>query len=64
MLIYFQIGVALHITIRHAYYEDKYALLEEITKQFFYEMVPEQVRKAVLDSLVEHGDRGRLITIR
>jgi AcrR family transcriptional regulator len=33
-------------TTLYAHYEDKYALLEEITEQAFHEMIPEQVLNA------------------
>ncbi|OMF15878.1 hypothetical protein BK127_13450 [Paenibacillus sp. FSL H7-0331] len=34
---------AINRTILYAHYEDKYALLEDITEQAFHEMIPEQV---------------------
>lgn len=42
--------IAQHATINratfYAHFEDKYALLEEITEEVFHEMIPEQVKNA------------------
>ncbi|MFD2370072.1 TetR family transcriptional regulator [Brevibacillus gelatini] len=47
----------------YAHYEDKYALLEEITEQVFREMVPEQVMNA-REFTVEICDQLILLTHR